>query len=671
MYVGTSDGVLHVVGMRDGRQKWIYSTGRNGPVAPMVTMGRVWLAAADGSVHALNAFTGRRLWVYEPQGKAPALTEIHEFRGPALLRGRLIQREGRMLVAIRAANGKRLGSLALPRGHTTYPTAASGLLVMGVYRSLYALSPGLDRIVWEAKLGEEGAVTPVLAGERLVTGTRNGTVVAVDPSTGRVLWRHAGLPAPVTKVSGNADIVFAATSTGNLYALEAESGKSLWRFDTDGSLVSEPVVSSGSLLFGSNDGRLYSLNAQDGHFEWSYDTEDEFVSSLEVAEDIVYLAVSTYRSGELVTRLFSLDINRMLSGLRAFGGDARMTGRMAEQDNVTTVLVDSAVVGARRVASKGGIWGAFLWPHRYAAAAGNPNAVVRAPGMPLRTATASWADPLALSAGVLAITFGPGSLAVFLLLFVLSAAGFAVWPRAVPMLGETDATRAAASATGARWLRRVVRQTARSRWMMGVTYGAELAAAVALVGVRLVAGPADQPWVFVVSTATAWLVVLVVSAVCRIMLLRGVDEVRRGGRFTFRRSRPRAALFVRVLLLYVVCWLAAGIAFALVDLAGVLHATWLLPVAILLAATVAPVTVADTYLVTGGLSIPRSLLAAARVLIRAPRSVAVYFTVVFGVLVFPAFIGATAGGGWGLACALAVGPFASSVLAGMSAEMCT
>lgn len=669
VYLGTDDGVLYVLGMRDGRRRWTYSVRPSGPVAPVVAQGKVWLATGDGSIHAVNAFTGKRLWVYRPTGGLPAPTKPSEFTGPALVAGRLVQREKTQLVSIVASTGHRVRTLDLPIGHITYPGAIPGAAVIGVHKDLYALSPDLGAIRWAARLGEEGPVTPALVGGVLVTGTRSGRVFAVDITRGHVIWRYDKLPAAATVVSGESDVVFAATATGSIYAFDLASGRLLWRFDTGGSMVSKPVVSGGSVLFGSNDGRLYSVSLEGGRFEWSFDTQDEFVSSLAVDQNVAYMAVNAYRSGTSVTRVLALDVDRMLSGLHAFGRDARISGRMAEHDNVSTVLVDSAVVAADRVAPEGGLWGALAWPYRYPAAAGNPNAAIREPGTAGSTRTAPWADDAALAAGVLGITAGPASLAVFLFAFVLSAVGFALWPRSVPVLGGVSAAEADRARSAQDDIGRAIRQVASSRWMLAVAYGVEAAAATVLVGLRLVAGPANEAGLFAMWAAAAWFVAVLGSAVCRIVLLRGAAQLRGGGWPTMRGCRPRGQTLVRVLLLYVAIWLVAGTVFALVDLAGALRAGWLLPVAVVLALGVFPLSLADTYLAVDEVTIPRSLLGAVKLLGGQWRSSAGYFGLVLAAQLGIAAVGASAGGGWGLVAALSICPLVSCVLAGLSVRM--
>jgi alcohol dehydrogenase (cytochrome c) len=66
----------------------------------------------------------------------------------------------------------------------------------------------------------------------------SGALVAVDASTGKILWRYDSIRpmlAAVTATSGG--VVFAGELTGDFLALDAKSGKVLYRFDMGGPMV--------------------------------------------------------------------------------------------------------------------------------------------------------------------------------------------------------------------------------------------------------------------------------------------------------------------------------------------------------------------------------------------------------------------------------------------------
>jgi PQQ-dependent dehydrogenase (methanol/ethanol family) len=68
-------------------------------------------------------------------------------------------------------------------------------------------------------------------------------VMAIDPETGKVQWKfelsQAALPPGLLATAGN--VVFAATTEGSFIALDAISGKLLWRYNTGGPLAASPI----------------------------------------------------------------------------------------------------------------------------------------------------------------------------------------------------------------------------------------------------------------------------------------------------------------------------------------------------------------------------------------------------------------------------------------------
>ena len=131
--------------------------------------------------------------------------------------------------------------------------------------------------VWKAEVALSGEVpqdgdgtlsTAAFDGVRLYVGGGNppqssdpyvhGTVVAVDPASGTVLWRQ-GFPgpviAPISTVNG---VVFAAG--GNLVeAIDASNGKILWSYRTDTAIYGGIAIADGTIFVGDLSGKLYAF----------------------------------------------------------------------------------------------------------------------------------------------------------------------------------------------------------------------------------------------------------------------------------------------------------------------------------------------------------------------------------------------------------------------------
>jgi alcohol dehydrogenase (cytochrome c) len=69
-----------------------------------------------------------------------------------------------------------------------------------------------------------------------------GSLVALDPSTGKVRWRYEMLKSPSGGVLATAGgLVFTGDHFGYLIALDAATGKVLWKFQTGSAIMAPPV----------------------------------------------------------------------------------------------------------------------------------------------------------------------------------------------------------------------------------------------------------------------------------------------------------------------------------------------------------------------------------------------------------------------------------------------
>lgn len=128
---------------------------------------------------------------------------------------------------------------------------------------LYALNRADMSLAWTARLAvgcvdpEQGCgsiSTPAFDGQLLYVGAGdsdpdgfdNGSVYAIDPSTGQTVWMNplaAPVLAPVTIANG----VLYVTTTGGAAAYSAYTGDLLWSDGGQGALFSQPVVVNGTL----------------------------------------------------------------------------------------------------------------------------------------------------------------------------------------------------------------------------------------------------------------------------------------------------------------------------------------------------------------------------------------------------------------------------------------
>jgi PQQ-dependent dehydrogenase (methanol/ethanol family) len=147
------------------------------------------------------------------------------------------------------------GWRANAEGVTVYPSLGGGT---NFQAPSYSSKTGWYYLVYHDSPGNFSAGQQAYEAGRQYQGRGNGGgfggppagaapntqgVMAIDPETGKVQWKfelsQAALPPGLLATAGN--VVFAATTEGSFIALDAVSGKLLWRYNTGGALAASPI----------------------------------------------------------------------------------------------------------------------------------------------------------------------------------------------------------------------------------------------------------------------------------------------------------------------------------------------------------------------------------------------------------------------------------------------
>ena len=121
---------------------------------------------------------------------------------------------------------------------------------------------------WQVSVGKAApGLAPAITTSAIYAAASDGSLVRVDPVTGRVVWRaNAG-----TRVSAGPGAddqrVVVGTDKGDVIAFDAE-GKAAWTARVSSEVVAPPRIAEGVVVVFSGDGRIYGLNAGDGRTRW-------------------------------------------------------------------------------------------------------------------------------------------------------------------------------------------------------------------------------------------------------------------------------------------------------------------------------------------------------------------------------------------------------------------
>lgn len=139
------------------------------------------------------------------------------------------------------------------------------------------------RRVWSSDAGtgssSSGRLTasPVVAEGRVYTLDAAGHVTAFNASSGGKAWRVKLVPAGESGYEGyggglayDNGKLFVATGFGSVVALDPGTGKKVWEKDLKTPLRASPTAADGRIFVISTDGRVFCLNAVEGNQLWEF-----------------------------------------------------------------------------------------------------------------------------------------------------------------------------------------------------------------------------------------------------------------------------------------------------------------------------------------------------------------------------------------------------------------
>ncbi len=262
VYVGTSGGRLHAVGIRNGKERWSYRTEEDLATRPAVAHGAVYVASLQDSVHCVDQGSGAWRWHHRREPKGEGFTiygaaavvagadavygaysdgfvaALDPKTGAARWEKRVAPADGHLDVDALALDGSRL-----------YAAAFSGAVL--------ALDARTGDAVWTFQA--PGAAQLALAGGLVVAVTAT-SVHGLSPADGGAIWTAplGGVPVGSPAVAGK--WVLVPTGPGGLRWIEAASGRTLRVFDPGTGVSGPPAPAAGRVYVLSNGGDLFALD---------------------------------------------------------------------------------------------------------------------------------------------------------------------------------------------------------------------------------------------------------------------------------------------------------------------------------------------------------------------------------------------------------------------------
>lgn len=159
------------------------------------------------------------------------------------------------------------------------------LVVLIAILSIAGCSKKCD-VEWKFKTGGPITDSPTISDNKLIIGSSDHHVYALDLNKGKLLWKtDLGDRVIMTPFSEGKDI-YVGSASGFFYKLRSSDGSSDWKFHTQGRIEFDPCADSEGIYFGSQDGNFYKLS-RDGKLIWKSQTGLKLTSTCTFYDDLV------------------------------------------------------------------------------------------------------------------------------------------------------------------------------------------------------------------------------------------------------------------------------------------------------------------------------------------------------------------------------------------------
>lgn len=195
--------------------------------------------------------------------------------------------------AINAGSGGRVWSASLkPEGEGRHGATGGGvaasdgrLYVATGFGTVAALNPGNGQVLWQKDLPAPPRSAPTSANGKLYVVSTDGAIYAMNGADGTELWSYNGIPETAGFLSSGSPAVSGSRvivpfTSGEVLAFNTETGEPIWldalvrsgRFSAVSGIndvSGRPVVDNGSVFAISVSGRMVSVNESNGERIWT------------------------------------------------------------------------------------------------------------------------------------------------------------------------------------------------------------------------------------------------------------------------------------------------------------------------------------------------------------------------------------------------------------------
>ncbi|TYK67385.1 outer membrane protein assembly factor BamB [Colwellia echini] len=282
---------------------------------PIAGMNKIFIGTENGDVYALDAETGAMIWQAKIKGEVIAQPSIDS----GIL---VVNSSSGLLKAFDANTGDDLWEIeqdvpALTLRGISAPTIASGGVIVGSAKgdvNVYILSTG--QTGWATEVGEATGSTelqrvvdvdsaPVVFGDKVYVISARGNLVAIELSSGRILWKRQY--SSYRQIAVFRNDIYITTTRGHVYSLDRNNGIERWsNIELTNRGVTGPAVVGRYVVVGDFEGYLHWLDQDTGEIVTRYEIDGSGIyTTPTVVDGLIY---SQTRDGDLEVIITPKDV---------------------------------------------------------------------------------------------------------------------------------------------------------------------------------------------------------------------------------------------------------------------------------------------------------------------------------------------------------------------------
>jgi eukaryotic-like serine/threonine-protein kinase len=263
VYVGSGDGYIYAVDARSGTVRWKFKTGDVVHASPALADGTLYIGSWDSWFYALDAATGELRWRFKT-GEDPEIHNQVGISSSALVLDGSVYfgcRDGH-LYAVDVRTGTQRWSFNTDHAWvTTSPVAYGGSVYFGAGSSFRFFGADLrsGRETLSLQFDRAFFSSPAVQKDLLYVGNMDGSLVVIDPRSGRIVSRFQTEAARRANAAYLAQRKAAAADTLSVDVALYDAMMARYRAQLPATVLASPVIAGGVLYLASTDGYLYAL----------------------------------------------------------------------------------------------------------------------------------------------------------------------------------------------------------------------------------------------------------------------------------------------------------------------------------------------------------------------------------------------------------------------------